>query len=129
MFKFSSADGVIKVLQYKSIFVTSPLDLNNPFEMRPAWTQGHVDRYRDNENYRSQMMAGVPISPVTDDGEIHFSGTMADCYRNAGNRTNFTMKSLTNSTLLKRRLTVRKARSETFMKRCNGIQSLIAVES
>jgi hypothetical protein len=29
-----------------SIFITSPLDLNDPFEMRPAWTDEHeLDRY------------------------------------------------------------------------------------
>lgn len=75
-FKFSNAEGVKAILDHKSIFVTSPLDLNDPFEMRPAWTQEHEDRYRDHQNHRNRMMEGLPIIPATNDGQIHTIGHM-----------------------------------------------------
>ena len=36
LFKFATAKGAIEILKKGKIFVTSPLDLNDPFEMRPA---------------------------------------------------------------------------------------------
>ena len=45
LFKSCSGGGEVKFLERKSILITCLLDLNDPFEMRPAWIQDHEARY------------------------------------------------------------------------------------
>lgn len=68
LFKFCSGAGAVSILKGNSIFVTSPLDLNDPFEMRPAWTDEHQKRHFQDEQLRSQMAVGMPLHIATGDG-------------------------------------------------------------
>ena len=68
LFKFCSGVGAISILKGNSIFITSPLDLNDPFEMRPGWTDEHQKRHFQDEQLRSQMTAGMPLHVATVDG-------------------------------------------------------------
>ena len=60
LFKFCSADSAKGILENNCVFVTSPLDLNDPFEMRPAWTADHEHRRYLNEQKRDKLMALAP---------------------------------------------------------------------
>jgi hypothetical protein len=68
LFKFCSGAGAISILKGNSIFITSPLDLNDPFEMRPGWTDEHQKRHFQDEQLRSQMAVGMPLHIATGDG-------------------------------------------------------------
>lgn len=68
LFKFCSGAGAISILKDNSIFITSPLDLNDPFEMRPGWTDEHQKRHFQDEQLRSQMAVGMPLHIATNDG-------------------------------------------------------------
>ncbi|MEZ5405520.1 MAG: DUF2971 domain-containing protein [Verrucomicrobiia bacterium] len=61
LFKFSSAKGALDILKNNSIFITSPLDLNDPFEMRPAWTNEHENKFYQDQLQKSQLITGMPI--------------------------------------------------------------------
>lgn len=50
------------------MFITSPLDLNDPFEMRPAWTDAHSKRHQEDQEQRNKMVAGSPMLVATKDG-------------------------------------------------------------
>lgn len=76
VFKFCTAAGGIKILQNRSLFITSPLDLNDPFEMRPAWTDEHAQRHHDDQKLRNKMMAGMPLVAPMQDGTVRRIGTM-----------------------------------------------------
>ncbi len=76
VFKFCTAAGGIAVLQNRSLFITSPLDLNDPFEMRPAWTDAHANRHHDDQELRNKMMAGRPMLGAMKDGALSQIGTM-----------------------------------------------------
>lgn len=76
LFKFCSGAGAISILKGNSIFITSPLDLNDPFEMRPAWTDQHEQRHFQDEQLRSQKMAGMPIQVAVGEGKLKQAGTM-----------------------------------------------------
>lgn len=76
LFKFCSGAGAVSILKGNSIFVTSPLDLNDPFEMRPAWTDQHQQRHFQDELLGRQMTAGMPIHVVVDEGKLKQAGTM-----------------------------------------------------
>lgn len=52
------------------MFVTSPLDLNDPFEMRPAWTTTHEKRFHANQLNRSEMTTGMPLLLCTEAGLV-----------------------------------------------------------
>jgi hypothetical protein len=71
LFKFCSADGAAAILAGGQIFVTSPLDLNDPFEMRPGWTTEHEARQYQNELKRSELTAGMPMFAATKDGPVY----------------------------------------------------------
>src|SRR4051794_17155942 len=60
LFKFCHADGAEKILGFESLFITSPLDLNDPFEMRPAWTDAHESRFFRDQETRNRLAEGVP---------------------------------------------------------------------
>lgn len=48
--KFTTAHGAEKILAFNTIFITSPLNLNDPFEMRPAWTNSlEMSQYEDRQ--------------------------------------------------------------------------------
>ena len=68
LFKFCSSAGAISILKGNSIFITSPLDLNDPFEMRPGWTDEHQKRHFQDEQLGRQMTAGMPLHVATSDG-------------------------------------------------------------
>ncbi len=68
LFKFCTAAGGAKILETRSIFITSPLDLNDPFEMRPAWTDAHSERHHQDQEQRNKMFAGGPLLVATTDG-------------------------------------------------------------
>lgn len=73
--KFCTAQGAEKVLAGNTIFITSPLDLNDPFEMRPAWTNEHeLDQY-ENQQIRSTLVTGMPLYVCTEKGLVK-GGTM-----------------------------------------------------
>lgn len=74
LFKFCRAEGGIAILRHKSIFITSPLDLNDPFEMRPAWTDAHEKRAREDQERRNTMVAGFPMYAAMDDGSAPLIG-------------------------------------------------------
>jgi hypothetical protein len=65
-FKFCSAAGGAAILRNQSLFITGRLDLNDPFEMRPAWTDAHEQRHREDRELRNAMMAGAPIFLATE---------------------------------------------------------------
>ncbi len=68
--KFCTAQGAEKVLAGNTIFITSPLDLNDPFEMRPAWTNEHeLDQY-ENRQIRSTLVTGMPFYVCTEKGLV-----------------------------------------------------------
>jgi hypothetical protein len=75
--KFCSAEGAAKILENNCIFITSPMDLNDPFEMRPAWTQSHEDSQHELRNRMNKMVAGMPLLIATVDGLVS-DGTMPD---------------------------------------------------
>ena len=76
LFKFCTAPGAIAVLEGNAIFITSPLDLNDPFEMRPAWTDAHQARHRQNEQRRNQLMRGAPLFVALKGGKMAEVGKM-----------------------------------------------------
>lgn len=76
VFKFCTAAGGTAVLQSRSLFITSPLDLNDPFEMRPAWTDAHEQRFQDDQQLRNSMVAGMPLHAAMSDGTCPKIGTM-----------------------------------------------------
>lgn len=57
--KFGTADGAAKVLEFNTVFITSPLDLNDPFEMRPAWTNSHELEQFEERQIREQLTGGM----------------------------------------------------------------------
>lgn len=75
--KFSRAEGAQKILAFNSMFITSPMDMNDPFEMRPAWTQEHQDHQQEIRNWLRTMSAGVPLMICTQEGLVP-GGTMPD---------------------------------------------------
>lgn len=76
LFKFCAGAGAVSILKGNSIFITSPLDLNDPFEMRPGWTDQHQQRHFQDEQLRSQMTAGLPMHATVGGGIIKQVGTM-----------------------------------------------------
>ena len=68
VFKFCSAAGGAAILRHQSLFITGPLDLNDPFEMRPAWTDAHEQRHREDRELRNKMMACSPLFLATESG-------------------------------------------------------------
>src|SRR5438477_8195375 len=76
LFKFCTASGAIKILEGNSIFITSPLDLNDPFEMRPAWTGEHEARRHENERLRSELTQGIPLFVAANGDELIPGGKM-----------------------------------------------------
>ncbi len=57
--KFGTADGAAKVLEFNTVFITSPLDLNDPFEMRPAWTNTHELEQCEERQIREELTGGM----------------------------------------------------------------------
>ena len=76
LFKFSTAEGALAILQHNSIFVTSPLDLNDPFEMRPAWTNEHDQRYKREKHGLAMATTGAPILSAMEGGKLALGGIM-----------------------------------------------------
>ena len=76
LFKFCTAPGAIAVLERNAIFITSPLDLNDPFEMRPAWTNAHEARHQENERRRDEMMVNAPVFVALKGGKLARAGKM-----------------------------------------------------
>jgi hypothetical protein len=70
LFKFSGADGAIAILRHNSLFITSPLDLNDPFEMRPAWTDAHQERHSANIAKRDEIMTGMPVFAALEGNDL-----------------------------------------------------------
>src|SRR5258708_16428919 len=76
VFKFSSAAGGAAILRSRSLFITSPLDLNDPFEMRPAWTDAHELRHHKDQETRNKMAAGRPLLAAMKGGNLQHIGMM-----------------------------------------------------
>lgn len=76
LFKFCTAPGAIAILEGNAVFISSPLDLNDPFEMRPAWTDAHQERHRQNEQRRNELMSGAPLFVALKGGKMARAGTM-----------------------------------------------------
>lgn len=74
LFKFCTAKGARRMLQSRSIYISSPLDLNDPFEMRPAWTNEHAERAWTEQELKNRAIEGHPIAICTEDGIVP-SGT------------------------------------------------------
>lgn len=70
LFKFCTSEGAKAVLSSKSIFITSPLDLNDPFEMRPAWTDEHERRHIEDQEIRNSFMENAPVVMITGDNRL-----------------------------------------------------------
>ena len=68
LFKFGRASGIASILETESIFITSPLDLNDPFEMRPAWTNIDETYARESRNALVRAAKGAPLFMDTGDG-------------------------------------------------------------
>lgn len=75
-FKFCSGAGAVSILKRNAIFITSPLDLNDPFEMRPGWTDEHQKRHFQDVELRNQMATGKPIHIAVGEGKLKQAGTM-----------------------------------------------------
>jgi hypothetical protein len=71
LFKFCSAEGAAAILEHNQIFVTSPLDLNDPFEMRPGWTDEHASRQNLNEEMRTALTTGMPVFSARTEGPVY----------------------------------------------------------
>lgn len=76
LFKFCSGDGAGHILRRNEIFVTSPLDLNDPFEMRPAWTEEHEKRFLQDQQMGSNLTAGFPVMVAMEGGKLKPAGIM-----------------------------------------------------
>ncbi|MES2595585.1 MAG: DUF2971 domain-containing protein [Verrucomicrobiota bacterium] len=76
LYKFSTAEGALAILKFNSIFVTSPLDLNDPFEMRPAWTSEHELRQFQNEDLKNRILGGTNLLICTEKGAVDSGQTM-----------------------------------------------------
>src|SRR5258706_187178 len=76
LFKFCSASGAAAILKGNAIFVTSPLDLNDPFEMRPGWTDDHEARFSRDQGIRSRLAEGAPILAAVANDQLQPCGTM-----------------------------------------------------
>jgi hypothetical protein len=76
LFKFCTAPSAIAVLEGNAMFITSPLDLNDPFEMRPAWTNAHQARRRENEQRRNELMTNAPLFVALEGGKLAQAGKM-----------------------------------------------------
>jgi hypothetical protein len=81
LFKFANAQGVAAILSNESIFITSPLDLNDPFEMRPSWTNAHEDRFRNNQETLDRLATGLPIFAAMEGGRVEQIGTYPERQR------------------------------------------------
>lgn len=68
LFKFCTGTGAAAILENRSIFITSPLDLNDPFEMRPAWTDAHDKRHHNDQETRNLLFAGTPMFAAIEGG-------------------------------------------------------------
>jgi Protein of unknown function (DUF2971) len=71
LFKFCSAECAAAILEHNQIFITSPLDLNDPFEMRPGWTDEHASRQNLNEQMRTALTTGMPVFSARTEGPVH----------------------------------------------------------
>ena len=71
LFKFCSAEGAAAIVKHEQIFVTSPLDLNDPFEMRPGWTNEHESRQNLNEQMRVVLTTGMPVFAARTEGPVY----------------------------------------------------------
>jgi hypothetical protein len=76
LFKFCTAPSAIAVLEGNALFITSPLDLNDPFEMRPAWTNAHQARHLENEQRRNELIANAPLLVALEGGKLAQAGKM-----------------------------------------------------
>lgn len=63
------------MLGRNTVFVTSPLDLNDPFEMRPAWTEDHEQRRFEDETSLAELTSGWPVITPSTDGKLEYVGT------------------------------------------------------
>lgn len=75
-FKFCSAQGALAILKGESMFVTSALDFNDPFEMRPSWTDAHAQRFFEDQSIRSRLTEGLPVQAVISDNETAPAGNL-----------------------------------------------------
>lgn len=74
LFKFASAESAAKILEGNKVFVTSPLDLNDPFEMRPAWTDAHEQCRFEDQATMASLTANWPVFVPTTNGELECIG-------------------------------------------------------
>ncbi len=73
--KFGTVDGAVKMLTHNSVFISSPLDLNDSFEMRPQWTQDHQNGDQASRMERDRTIANFPIYAEVS-GKIQQIGNM-----------------------------------------------------
>jgi hypothetical protein len=64
LFKFATAKGAIEILKKGKIFVTSPLDLNDPFEMRPAMLDEKQQDLKGFLEKRGESFPSMGINPL-----------------------------------------------------------------
>lgn len=72
--KFGTVFGALEMLRTNTVFISSPLDLNDSFEMRPQWTQEHENRNRERRKARDRAIAGLPIFAEVIPGEFTLQG-------------------------------------------------------
>ena len=68
--KFGTVDGAIKMLAHNCVFISSPMDLNDSFEMRPQWTQELQDDNHVFQAEKEHMLAEFPMIDATDPGNL-----------------------------------------------------------
>ncbi len=54
-YKFSSGQSAKEILAQESLFVTSPLELNDPYESRFSWTDDHAEAAREDQKFREEL--------------------------------------------------------------------------
>ncbi len=62
VYKFCNATVGESIIETKRLYITSPLDLNDPFEMRPAWTEHHEKRSHEEQLARNQSISPLPTN-------------------------------------------------------------------
>jgi len=72
--KFGTVFGALEMLRTNTVFISSPLDLNDSFEMRPKWTQEHENRNHDYRVARDKAIVGWPVFAEMTPGEFTLQG-------------------------------------------------------
>ena len=72
--KFGTVFSAREMLRTNTVFISSLLDLNDSFEMRPKWTQEHESRNHEYRVARDRAIAGFPVFAEMTPGEFTLQG-------------------------------------------------------